>query len=143
MTSIKPLLYNGYKLPDGSSIVQREERVYFTEVYKLSNEKYLYVFLKQKIEDVASERLKSKFVTIKVGAETYIGLISDEFNEQFVADFQENMNNLRGFDAVAGMEELKALLINEVIDPLQHPEKFPIKPVLPFPFFPINHKLAF
>lgn len=124
MVNSKPLLFNGYKLPDGSLVVQREERVYFTEVYKLNNGKYLYVFLKQKIEDVANERLKSQFLTIKVGAETYIGLIFDQFNEQYVADFQENMNNLRGFDAVAGMEELKALLNNEVIEPLQHPEKF-------------------
>jgi transitional endoplasmic reticulum ATPase len=124
MTNLKPLLYNGYKLPDGSVIVGREERIYFTEVYKLDNNKYLYLFLKQKIEDIPSVRLKSQLITIRIGAEIYIGLVSDQFNAQFVSDFQHKMSNLTGFDAVAGMEELKTMLTNEVIEPLQHPEKF-------------------
>lgn len=120
----KPLLYNGYKLPDGSTVQHHVERVYFTEVYQLDNDRYLYVFLKQKIEDVASERIKSELLTIRVGSETYLGLVFDEFNEQFIADFQDRLKDLRGFDAVAGMERLKATLYEEVIEPIQNPEKF-------------------
>lgn len=124
MNDSKPLLYNGYKLSDGSTIIQREERIFFTEVYKLNNGKYLYIFLKQKLEDIPSERLKAQMMTITVGIESYIGFVSDQFNEQFVTDFQKKMTNLTGFDAVAGMGELKSLLTNEVIEPLQNPEKF-------------------
>lgn len=124
MTNSKPLLYNGYKLPDGSVVIQREEKVFFTEVYKLDNDKYLYVFLKQRIEDIPSERLKSQLIKITIGIESYIGFVSDQFNEQLVSDFQKKMSSLTGFDAVAGMEELKILLTNEVIEPLQNPEKF-------------------
>ena len=124
MTSSRPLLYNGYKLPDGSVIAQRIERVYFTEIYQLDSGRYLYVLLKQKIEDVASERVKSELITIHVGSETYIGLVYDELNEQFIADFQDRLKDLRGFDAVAGMEELKRSLYNEVIGPLKNPERY-------------------
>ncbi len=120
----KPLLYNGYTLQDGSKIQQRIERVYFTEIYQLDNQKYLYVFLKQKIEDVASERVKSEILTLRVGSDIYIGIVFDKFNEQLVADFQDRLSELRGFDAVAGMEKLKATLYEEVIEPIQNPEKF-------------------
>jgi transitional endoplasmic reticulum ATPase len=124
MITSRPLLYNGYKLPDGSSVTQRMERVYFTEIYQLDSGKYLYVFLKQKIEDVASERVKSELINIHIGPETYIGLVFDELNEQFIADFQDRLSDLRGFDAIAGMEDLKQSLDNEVIGPLKHPEKY-------------------
>lgn len=120
----KPLLPNGYKLPDGTMVQQRIERVYFTEVYQLDNGKYLYVFLKQKVEDVVSERIRSELLTIHIGSENYIGLVFDKFNEQFIADFQDRLSVLRGFDAVAGMERLKATLYEEVIEPIQNPEKF-------------------
>lgn len=120
----KPLLYNGYKLPGGATVQNRLERIYFTEVYQLDNGKYLYIFIKQRLEDVASERIKSELLNIRVGADTYIGLVFDEFNEQLITDFQDRLNQLRGFDAVAGMERLKATLYEEVIEPIQNPEKF-------------------
>ena len=124
MTTIKPLLYNGYKLSNGEIIEQRIERVYFTEVYQLNSGKFLYLFLKQKIDDVASERIKSELIPITIGAETYIGFVFDKFSSQLVADFQDRLSVLRGFDAVAGMEKLKETLYEEVIEPIQNPEKF-------------------
>lgn len=120
----KPLLHNGYRLPDGSTVQQRIEQVYFTEIYKLDNGKYLYLLLKQKIEAIASERIKSELLRIQVGTATYLGSIFDQFNEQLVADFQDRLSELYGFDAVAGMEKLKATLYAEVIEPIQNPEKF-------------------
>ena len=124
MTNIKPLLYNGYKLTSGATIAQRVQRLYFTEVYLLDDEKYLYVFLKQKIEDVASERIKSKLLNIHVGLENYVGLIADSYDEQIIIDFQNNLRDLYGFDAIAGMDNLKQSLSSEVIEPLRHPEKY-------------------
>ncbi len=122
--NIKPLLYNGYKLPNNQVVSQRIDRVYFTEIYLLNNDKYLYVFIKQKIEDVASSSIKSKLLELHVGSDTYLGLEFDEFSDNLVLDFQKKMNELRGFDAVAGMEKLKTTLYEEVIEPIKNPEKF-------------------
>ena len=124
MINIKPLLYNGYELPDGAKVLTRVERAYFTEVYSLDNNKFLYVFLKQKVEDIPSERIKTELINVRVGSESYIGLVRDENSGQIIVDFQERLGDLYGFDAVAGMDRLKATLYEEVIEPIQNPEKF-------------------
>ncbi|MBS8122194.1 hypothetical protein VAMP_165n10 [Candidatus Vampirococcus lugosii] len=41
----KPLLYNGYIIGDLTEIKNRIDKLFFTEVYKLSNDKFLYLFL--------------------------------------------------------------------------------------------------
>ncbi len=120
----KPLLYNGYKLPDGVIVQKRIERAFFIEVYQLDNGRYLYLFLKQSLEDISSERTKSKLITLHIGTKSYLGLVHDEFSEKHLADFQDSLSELRGFDAVAGMEKLKSVLYEEVIEPIQNPEKF-------------------
>ena len=43
-TLTKPLLYNGYKINDKLSVTGRIEKVFFTEVYNLSDGRFLYLF---------------------------------------------------------------------------------------------------
>ena len=122
--STKPIFYNGFKIKDGLTIKNRVERIFFTEVYLLSNDKYLYVFINIKPEEIVDRGKKYNLITIYLGGKNYLGVIIKEHSHEKITAIIDDLTVLRGFDCVAGMKELKALLINDVIDPLLNPEKF-------------------
>lgn len=122
--STKPLLHNGFKVRDGLTVKNRIERIFFTEVYLLSNESFLYLFLNLKPNEVIDRREKYDLIRVNKDGEELSGIIVREHsNSQLSADI-EDLTTTRGFDCVAGMDKLKTLLIKEVIKPLRNPEKF-------------------
>lgn len=120
----KPILYNGFILRDDLAIKGRIERIFFTEVYQLSDEKYLYLFTNIKPEEVIDRGKKYDLVTINHEGKKYLGVIINIHSHEIITDIIDNLTTLRGFDCVAGMKELKAILINEVMEPLKNPQKF-------------------
>jgi transitional endoplasmic reticulum ATPase len=120
-TPSKPLLYNGFDISNGVTISRRIEKVFFTEVYELSNGKFLYLFTNLKLNEVKGN--KDKLIKVEYGGNEYLGLVTDSHSHENVTHIIEGLTELRGFDAVAGMKELKRLLIEDVIQPLQ-PEKY-------------------
>jgi transitional endoplasmic reticulum ATPase len=118
----KPILYNGYKLNASVSIKRRVERVFFTEVYELSSGSFLYLFTNLKMSEVKGR--KDKLTKIEYAGNDYLGVITDTYSQDNVSSIIDNLTQLRGFDSVAGMRELKALLINDVIKPQLNPEKY-------------------
>ena len=54
----------------------------------------------------------------------YFGVVIDEHSHEKMTAIIDDLTILRGFDCVAGMKDLKALLINDVISPLLNPEKY-------------------
>jgi transitional endoplasmic reticulum ATPase len=123
-TLIKPILYNGFKVRDDLTIKSRIERIFFTEVYELSDGKYLYLFTNIKPEEVIDRGKKYDLVTINHEGKKYLGVIINIHSHEKITDIIDNLTTLRGFDCVAGMQELKAILISEVMEPLMNPEKF-------------------
>ena len=123
-TLIKPILYNGFKVRDDLTIKSRIERIFFTEVYELSDGKYLYLFTNIKPEEVIDRGKKYDLVTINHEGKKYLGVIINVHSHEKITDIIDNLTTLRGFDCVAGMQELKAILISEVMEPLMNPEKF-------------------
>lgn len=121
---IKPLLYNGFKVSDSVSVKHRIERVFFTEVYLLSNDKYLYLFTNLKSDDVVSKEKLNAVLKLDINSKLYLGLIVDEHSNSKVSEVVDELTLLRGFDCIAGMEDLKKLLRDEVIGPLVTPERF-------------------
>lgn len=120
----KPILYNGFKVKDGLIVKNRVERIFFTEVYLLSNDKYLYIFTNIKPEEIVDRGKKYDIITIHLDGKKYLGVIIEEHSHEKITAIIDDLTVLRGFDCVAGMKELKALLISDVIDPLLNPEKF-------------------
>ena len=120
----KPIFYNGFTVRDGLTIKNRIERIFFTEVYLLSNNEYLYIFTNIKPEEIIDRSKKYNLITIYFDGKNYLGVIIKEHSHKKITAIIDDLTVLRGFDCVAGMEELKALLINDVIDPLLNPEKF-------------------
>ncbi len=121
-TPSKPLLYNGYEISKGLAVKNRVEKVFFTEIYLLSNDKYLYLFTNLKINEVKGR--KQNLIKVEFAGSEYLGLITDTHSHENVTSIIEGLTQLKGFDAVAGMKDLKQLLIEDVINPLLEPEKY-------------------
>lgn len=125
MTTItKPILYPGFKIKGDLSIVARVEKVYFTEIYSLSDGKYFYLFLSVKSNEVVDQKEKVELVKISSNGNDYIGAIVQNHSQSQLIKIVDELTNLRGFDCIAGMRELKEILIAEVINPLRDPERF-------------------
>ena len=120
----KPILYNGFKIKKDVTIKSRVERVFFTEIYNLSNDTYFYLFLNIKPNEIVDRGKKYNLIKIQHEGREYIGIITKEHSHEKITQIIEDLSILKGFDLVAGMKELKGLLINDVIHPLLHPEKF-------------------
>jgi len=120
----RPILYNGYKVKKGLTIKKRIERIFFTEVYLLSSDKYLYLFTDIKPEDVIDRGKKFDLIKIHLDGKKYLGVIVKEHKHENITNIVDDLTVLKGFDCVAGMKSLKSLLINDVIEPLLNPEKF-------------------
>lgn len=120
----KPILHNGFKVKKGVTVKNRIERIFFTEVYLLSDESYLYLFLNLKPNEIIDHRGKYKHIRIKREEEEMPGVIIKNHTHSMLSSVIEDLTTIRGFDSIAGMNDLKQLLIAEVINPLKNPEKF-------------------
>ena len=120
----KPVLFNGFVVRDNLRISSRVDRVFFTEIYALSDGTYLYLFLNLNPNEAVDRREKYDVIRIKNESENYIGVIVKErSNEQLIA-IRDDLVSAKGLECVAGMEVLKRQLISDVINPLKHPEDF-------------------
>ena len=122
--SIKPILYNGFKIRENITVKNRIERIFFTDVYELSNKKYLYLFVNLNPNELVDKREKYDILRIRNENESYIGVIVNTHFKNQVYSISEDLTTAKGFECVAGMEELKNLLTTDVINPLTSPEKF-------------------
>jgi transitional endoplasmic reticulum ATPase len=120
----KPILHPGFKIKGDVTIVARTDKVYFTEIYSLSDGKYFCLFLSVKPNEVLDQKDKLELVKISSDGNDYIGAIVANHSQSQLVKIIDELTNLRGFDCIAGMRELKEILIAEVINPLRDPERF-------------------
>lgn len=122
--SVKPLLYNGFRISDDLIIINRIEKIYFTDVYVLSNKKYLYLFLDLNPNDIVDKRGKYDIRRLNINSKSYVFVIVENHYKNYVLEILRDLTSAKGFECVAGMKELKDLLTADVINPLRNPEKF-------------------
>lgn len=120
----KPILFNGFNVSDALSVKQRVERVYFTEVYSLSDNSFLYLFAELKAEQILNRRGRNPIIEIAANGTTYPAIVVQSHTRDQLGAIVEDLTTVRGLDSVAGMRDLKTLLINDVINPLLNPEKY-------------------
>jgi transitional endoplasmic reticulum ATPase len=120
----KPLLHTGFKIGDTVTVNQRLERVFFTEIYALSDGSFLYLFLKLDPESIVNRRNRYNMMTIAIAGNTYPAVIVPAHSREQLTSITEDLTTTRGLDSVAGMNGLKTLLISDVINPLLNPEKY-------------------
>ncbi len=122
--STKPTLYNGFKVREHLTVKTRVERVFFTDVYELSDGRYLYLFTNLNPNDVVDRSDKYDILRVNNESESYIGVIVNAHSKNQVSSIKEDLSVAKGFECVAGMRDLKNLLISDVINPLRNPENF-------------------
>lgn len=120
----KPILYNGFEVKDGIKVKNRIDKLLFTEIYELSNDSFFYLFLNLNPNEIIDSREKYELIRVKVAEKELLGVIVATHTSQNLSLVIEELTTLRGFDCIAGMNELKQTLIAEVINPLRNPEKF-------------------
>ena len=118
----KPLLHSGFKVEDGVTVGLRLERIYFTEVYTLSDGRFLYLLPKEM--SISAKGRRHHQIEILIAGEPYPAVIVSSHTRELLATITEDLSSIRGLDSVAGMKALKDLLIRDVIAPLLDPEKY-------------------
>lgn len=120
----KPILYNGFKVGGGLTVANYVERVFFTEVYRLSDKRHLYLFLNLDPNCRVDRGKKYDVLEIKTGAGLHVGVVVDLHSKARVFSIFEDLASMRGLECVAGMRGLKDTLVSDVINPLKNPDKF-------------------
>lgn len=120
----KPTLYNGFRIRGNLTVYGHVQRTFFTEVYRLSDKRYLYLFLNLDPGTVIDRGEKYDMLEIKNGSELHVGVIVDShINDQIFSIFKD-LAGISGLECVAGMKELKGILTSDVINPLRNPAMF-------------------
>ena len=119
----KPALYNGFSVREGLTVKSYIERTYFTDVYRLSDQRYLYLLLNlDPINAVNKE--KYDLVEIRHDSKSCMGVIVESHSMAHLFSITEDLTRLKGLECVAGMNGLKDILVSDVINPLRDPAKF-------------------
>ncbi|MDR2415330.1 MAG: hypothetical protein LBD75_01615 [Candidatus Peribacteria bacterium] len=120
----KPLLPIGYSI-QGETIKVRVNRVLNTEIYELITSGYLYVITDTQLSDVPKDKIKKhSLFGIKVGLNEYVSFFSPHFELENLSKIKKSLTSRVGFEAIAGMHDLKELFLHEVIEPIKNPEKY-------------------
>ncbi len=122
-TPSKPILHNGFKISEDLIIKNRTERIFFTEVYQLNNDSYFYLFLELKPNEVL-DKGQYKIIRLEIEGKDYLGMLVEDHSGKQLSTIIDDLTTMRGFDCIAGMNDLKNLLISDIINPLRDPEKF-------------------
>lgn len=118
----KPLLYNWFKFWDGLEIKNRIDKLFFTEVYKLSNDKFLYLFLDINENEILNTDIEIK--KVKINNKMFIWVVVDEFNIKYLNNLKDTLVSVRWFKSIAWMQGLKNKLLEEIILPFKNKDKF-------------------
>src|SRR3989344_9161803 len=101
----KPILYNGFKIKKDLTIKSRLERIFFTEVYSLSDERFLYLFTNIRPDEIIDRGKKYDIETVSCEGKKYLGVIIDIHSHEKMSRIIDDLTILKGFDQVAGMKE--------------------------------------
>src|ERR1700739_4108612 len=94
----KPILHNGFEIRDGVTVKQRVERIFFTEIYSLSNGKFLYLFTSIKPDEVVDRSKEYDLITLDMAGKKYLGVITDEHSHEKITSIIDELTVLRGLD---------------------------------------------
>lgn len=118
----KPTLPNGYTYKG----IQISHRIFADkdiEIYQTHNGTYLNL-LKKEFEILPSKKAKFDIDEVKIARKNYFVFQSAKNYEECSPILIENLTKLSGFDAVAGMNELKDKLMQDLINPIKHKEQY-------------------
>lgn len=120
----RPLLPIWFEV-DRKPIKSLCSRILNCEIYEIMTWEYLYIFTDLNINDVVNQKLKKyKTKIISVGLDEYIWVFYDILDVSVVEKLKKNLTNTIWFESIAGMNALKNLFLQEIIEPIKNPEQY-------------------
>jgi len=120
----KPLLPIWFEI-DWKTIKNRNSRILNSEIYELSDWWYLYIFTDLDIQDILLGKLKNYHTkTVTIWLNDYLALFNDRIDINLIEKVKKELTSNIGFESIAGMDKLKKLFLQEVIEPIKNPEKY-------------------
>jgi transitional endoplasmic reticulum ATPase len=119
----KPSFPPGWNLPNGTKILKRVDKQQFVEVFALDSGEYLYLFHEEEIV----KKLRNREIPHEIFFAGGIQIVGKRYPDHNEGDISERLKKLierRGLDAIAGMAELKNILIRDVIQPFLNWESY-------------------
>lgn len=117
----RPVLYHGFRINKDYEVDYRIAHESNAEVYKLIGGGYLYLILELPVKNFS---IRNSAIVVTVDGREYYGLVSDSYNRHGLEKLLNGLARPFGLDAVAGMEELKSVLMEDVVKPFRSPEKY-------------------
>ena len=115
--NIRPILYSGYTISTDKVVKKRLYRTDRHEVYRLTDGRIL------RLEISSTNKQRNNGSSIHLGHKTYQYLIiSTSANSGGQNNKPATVSG--GLDCVAGMDDLKKVIREDIIDPLKHPERY-------------------
>ncbi len=125
MPLLRPALMNNTEVADDLTIKNRIDSDETFDIYSLEDDKgYLYLFKNLEKNNIINSRHRYKVIYLDTFYGKRPAVIDPEYSRKIQEKIRKELTELVGLDSVAGMKELKELLINEVINPLLNPEKY-------------------
>lgn len=121
----RPLLPVWYIIKDNILIKMRICSIYHSEIYELTNEQFLYLYLELSIWKILKQKLdKFDHIILQIGWKEYIGILASKNSTENILKYKRELTELIWFEKIAWMAWLKQLLTEEVINPFRYPEKY-------------------
>lgn len=93
------------------------------EIYETEGGGYLYLLLKQ--DNISSSKKKKyKVFEVKIKNKNHLAFVLEDNHQRKINAFIKSLTELSGFDAVAGMRDLKIQLTQDVINPILQKDKY-------------------
>lgn len=123
MSIKKPKLPNNYKV-NGIEIEQMVLQKDDIEIYKTMQNTYLILFTDFNSELINFKKQKYNIFDFMIGAKKYSAFITKSNYTNKIIELKKDLNTVTGFDAVAGMKDLKRQLLQDVIYPITQKDKY-------------------
>jgi transitional endoplasmic reticulum ATPase len=119
----RPTLPIGWLVDGKISVKDFVDRIYFTEIYDLGENEFLYVFQDTQVISSIEDR-KVEVLRFSVGAKDIVAKRYEGHNSLLLKQRLREIRERVGLDAVAGMNELKSIITRDVIHPFLNRENY-------------------
>lgn len=120
----KPLLPVGYEI-DWKVVKKRHSRMLNCEVYELTKSWYLYVFTDINPDDVLKKkRKKYDMISLWIWLDDYLAVFMPTVDSSLIDSIKRDLTTTIWFESIAGMDWLKEIFMQEVVQPIKDPEKY-------------------
>lgn len=123
MINHKPILHPGLVIGRKATVQKRLFRHSFAEVYSLSTNQILVLFLDQRHDQLVNI-VQHPLMVVRLGAATYFYSLFKDASIHKIKKWLDQLVNPTGIQAIVGMAEVKDFLVHNVINVIKEPHKY-------------------